>query len=65
MWLTAYPLPITPMAAVDEQTDLRIGMAVPLQVNVTPPNIGSGTSVADSVWRRTVAAVIVAPSGPS
>jgi hypothetical protein len=33
-WLTAYPFPTTPTAALDEHTDGSSGIAVPLQVKV-------------------------------
>ena len=35
-----FPAWIVPMAAHDEQTDVNCGMAVPLQVKVSPPTAG-------------------------
>ena len=50
-WVTLPDLPdwITPMAADDEHTDLSNGIAVPLQVNLRPPDSGMVTLVAVAV----------------
>lgn len=51
------PLWMMPMAADDEHTDFRRGMAVPSQVKVRPPDRGMTTFFAVSVCVLTPAAV--------
>ena len=48
---------MTPSAADDEHTDFNSGMAVPLQVKVSPPESGITTLVAVSVCVLMPAAV--------
>ncbi len=55
--LPAFPDCTTPIAADDEQTDSNNGMAVPLQVDVRPPERGITT-----FWATLVCALI--PAAP-